>query len=52
MRLHASIVSVHGPQITVEPLKLRIFNADPVADLDPDLVFHSNANPDPDLQPS
>ncbi len=39
-------MSVHGPQLTFEPLELLIFNADPVPDLDPDLAFHSNANPE------
>jgi hypothetical protein len=47
LSLHASFVSVHGPQLTFEPLELLIFNTDPVPDLDPDLAFHSNADPDP-----
>ncbi len=38
--LQGSILSVHGPQLTFEPLELLIFNADP------DLAFHSNADPD------
>jgi hypothetical protein len=40
-------VTVNGPQLTFEPLELLIFNADPVPDLDPDLAFRSNANPEP-----
>jgi hypothetical protein len=49
LSLHASIVSDHGPQLTFEPLELLIFNADPIPDLDPDLAFYSNADPDPEL---
>jgi hypothetical protein len=39
LSLHVYIVSVLGPQLTVEALELLIFNADPVPDLDPDPAF-------------
>jgi hypothetical protein len=46
LRLHASIVSLHGPpRLNFEHLKVFYFNADRDPDLDP--AVHSNTDPDP-----